>query len=206
MTNLDVRDLSGEVVGSIELPEAAFGSEVKEHLLWEVVRWQRSRMRAGTHKVKNKSERSGSGKKPFKQKGTGNARQGSTRAVQYVGGGRIHGPQPRSYAFSMNKKARAAALRSALALKLKDEQLTIVKDFELETHKTRGVAAALGALGLDGALIVAGTDNNNLQLGARNLKGAQALLVEGLNVFDLLRYKNIVFTTEAEDALGRRLA
>jgi large subunit ribosomal protein L4 len=206
MASIDMRNLEGDVVGQIELDDAIFSAEVKQHLLWEVVRWQRARTRAGTHLVKTKSERSGTGKKPFKQKGTGNARQGSTRSVQFVGGGRVHGPQPRDYSFSMNKKARVSALRSALSLRAGDAKIVVVKDFNLEAIKTGALATILEKLSASDALVVDTAENTNLRLSARNLAGVETVPPEGLNVYSILNHGTLVLTEEAAKAVERRLA
>src|SRR5256714_13621959 len=128
---LDVKNLDGKVVGDIELSDDVFGVEVKEHLLWEVVKAQRAKKRAGTHSTLRRDEVRGGGKKPYKQKGTGNARQGSTRAPNFVGGGKVFTPKPRDYEYSLPKKVMAGALRSALSLRVKESKLVVVKDFEL---------------------------------------------------------------------------
>ena len=205
MANIDVINLDGEVVGSIELDDTLFAGEVKPHLHWEVVRWQRAKQRAGTHLVKTKSERSGTGMKPFRQKGTGNARQGSRRSVQFVGGGRVHGPQPRDYGFSVNKKARRAALRSVIAQRFAEKNLVVVNGFELEAPKTKALDAVLNKIGATSAVLVDG-DNANLHLSARNLTGVESLPVEGLNVYSLLGHEKLVITEAAVRDLERRLA
>jgi len=137
---VNIVDLGNNPVGSLELDEAVFGVEVREHLFWEVVNWQRAKRRAGTHKVKGRSEVSGGGKKPFRQKGTGRARQGSTRASQWVGGGKVHGPQPRDYSYRMPKKKRKAALRAALSQKINRQTLFIVDSLELDGVSTGKLA------------------------------------------------------------------
>ena len=205
MANIDVINLDGEVVSSIELDDALFAGEVKPHLHWEVVRWQRAKQRAGTHLVKTKSERSGTGMKPFRQKGTGNARQGSRRSVQFVGGGRVHGPQPRDYSFSVNKKARRAALRSVIAQRFAEKNLVVVNGFELEAPKTKALDAVLNKIGATSAVLVDG-DNRNLHLSARNLTGVESLPVEGLNVYSVLGHEKLVITEAAVRDLERRLA
>ncbi|MEE2835991.1 MAG: 50S ribosomal protein L4 [Myxococcota bacterium] len=206
MANIDVINLQGETVGSVELDDAIFGAEVKPHLHWEVVRWQRAKTRAGTHLVKTKSERSGTGAKPYRQKGTGNARQGSRRSVQFVGGGRVHGPQPRDYSFSVNKKARRAALRSVLSQRFAENKLVVVKAFDLETPKTKQLNAVLGVIGAQNAVLVGDSSNENLRLSARNLQGVETLNAEGLNVYSVLGHDKLVISEAALKDIERRLA
>ncbi len=206
MANIDVINLEGETVGSIELDDAVFGAEVKPHLHWEVVRWQRAKSRAGTHLVKTKSERSGTGAKPYRQKGTGNARQGSRRSVQFVGGGRVHGPQNRDYTFSVNKKARRAALRSVLSQRLSENNILVVKAFDLETPKTKQLSLVLGKIDAANAVLVGESDNQNLHLSARNLQGVETLNAEGLNVYSVLGHEKLVLSEAAVKDLERRLA
>ncbi len=206
MANIDVINLQGETVGSVELDDAIFGVEVKPHLHWEVVRWQRAKTRAGTHLVKTKSERSGTGAKPYRQKGTGNARQGSRRSVQFVGGGRVHGPQPRDYSFSVNKKARRAALRSVLSQRFAENKLVVVKAFDLETPKTKQLNAVLGVIGARNAVLVGDSSNENLRLSARNLQGVETLNAEGLNVYSVLGHDKLVISEAALKDIERRLA
>src|SRR5688572_24196586 len=141
MAKVDVRDISGKTVGSIELDDAIFGEEMNEHLLWEVVKWQRAKARSGTHKVKSRGEVSGSNIKPYKQKGTGNARRGDKRSPVMVGGGQTHGPQPRSYEYDMPRKARKKALRSVLALRATEKKIIVLDRFPVQGAKTKGVTA-----------------------------------------------------------------
>ena len=206
MANIDVINLEGETVGSIELDDAVFGAEVRPHLHWEVVRWQRAKQRAGTHLVKTKSERSGTGAKPYRQKGTGNARQGSRRSVQFVGGGRVHGPQPRDYTFSVNKKARRSALRSVLSQRFAENNLVVVKAFDLGAPKTQVLSAALTKIGAANAVLVGAGENDDLRLSARNLQGVESLAVEGLNVYSVLGHDKLVISEGAVRDLERRLA
>ena len=206
MANIDVINLEGKTVGSIELDDSVFGTEVKPHLHWEVVRWQRAKARSGTHLVKTKSERSGTGAKPHRQKGTGNARQGSRRSVQFVGGGRVHGPQNRDYTFSVNKKARRAALCSVLSLRLSENKLLVVKAFDLETPKTKQLTAVLGKIDAANAVLVGERSDENLRLSARNLQGVETLNADGLNVYSVLGHDKIVLSETAVKDLERRLA
>lgn len=206
MATIDIINLEGETVGSLELNDTVFAAEVKPHLHWEVVRWQRAKARSGTHLVKTKSERSGTGAKPFKQKGTGNARQGSRRSVQFVGGGRVHGPQNRDYTFSVNKKARRSALRSALSQAFALNKVVVVQTFDLDSPKTKNLSAVLTKLDAHNAVLVGERGNDNLRLGARNLQGVETLVAEGVNVYSILGHDKFVICEAAVKHLERRLA
>jgi large subunit ribosomal protein L4 len=170
---------------------------VKEYLIHEAVKVQLANRRAGTASVKNRSEVSGGGKKPFRQKGTGQARQGCIRAPHYPGGGVAFGPQPKIYNLSMNKKARKAALRSALSYLYRDSRLTVLDRIDLDSISTKNFAAILGVFELSKTLVVIDADNTNLQLSARNIKNVKVLKSEGLNLHDMMKYKSIVFTQDA---------
>jgi large subunit ribosomal protein L4 len=202
---IDVVDLSGSKVGTVDLDDGVFGAEVKEHLLWEVVKMQRASKRAGTHSTKTQKDVQGGGKKPWRQKGTGRARQGSIRAAQWVGGGTVFGPHPRDYSYELPKKVKQGALRSALSLRAKEKKLVVVKSLELDEIKTKRVAAALKALGAEKALIVDGKANEKLSKSARNLADSKFLPHEGLNVYDVLRYDSLVLSQPAAQALSTRL-
>ena len=202
---IDVVDLSGAKVGSVDLDDGVFGAEVKEHLLWEVVKMQRASKRAGTHSTKTQKDVQGGGKKPWRQKGTGRARQGSIRAAQWVGGGTVFGPHPRDYSYELPKKVKQGALRSALSLRAKEKKLVVVKSLEIEEIKTKRVAQALKALGAEKALIVDGKANEKLSKSARNLAHSKFLPHEGLNVYDVLRYESLVLSQPAAQALSTRL-
>lgn len=197
MATIDVYDLNKNKVGELELNDEVFNTEVKEYLIHEAVRVQLTNRRAGTVAVKNRSAVSGSGKKPFKQKGTGNARQGCKRAPQYPGGGVAFGPQPKDYNLSMNKKARRAALRSVLSLVYKENKMTVVKDLALEAISTKGFVSVLNKFDIDRTLVIVDGDNRNLALSARNVKHVKVLQSEGLNIFDVMKYQNVVFTQDA---------
>ncbi len=204
MAKIEVKNLDGKTVGDVELDDAVFGVEVNEHLLWESVKQQRANRRAGTHFTKRRSEVRGGGKKPYKQKGTGNARQGSIRAPHYVGGGSVFGPKPRDYSYSMPKKAMAGALRSALSLRTKESKLVVVEDFALDAIKTARVAKVLAALGAQSALIVDG-ENEKLAKSARNLGAAKYLAQDGLNVYDVLNHETLILTRPVVEAITKRL-
>jgi large subunit ribosomal protein L4 len=204
MATIEVKNLAGKSVGNVELDEAVFGVEVNEHLLWEVVKMQRAKTRAGTHSTKRRDEVRGGGKKPFKQKGTGNARQGSTRSPQFVGGGKVFTPKPRDYSYSMPKKAMVGALRSALSLRSKELKIIVVENFELAAIKTAAVQKVLGALGTTSALLVDGT-NEKLAKSTRNLPKAKYLAADGLNVYDVLNFETLVLSKDSLEKVTERL-
>jgi large subunit ribosomal protein L4 len=206
---LDVKNISGEKTGDIELDDSVFAAEVHEHLLWEVVKWQLAKRRSGTASTKLRGEVHGSHAKPFKQKGTGRARAGSTKSAQHVGGGRIFGPRPRSYDYALPRKARKKALRAALSLRAQENQLIVLDSFPVDGGKTRNVAKALEALGISQpaskVLIVDDRENEALVRGAKNLRSSKWLAPEGLNVYDVLNHATLVITStmakQVEEAL-----
>jgi large subunit ribosomal protein L4 len=206
MAKLKVVNLEGADVGEIDVADAVFGADVKEHLLWEAVRWQRAKRRAGTAKVKERNEITSRTKaKMYKQKGTGGARHGNARANIFVGGGQVHGPRPRSYAFHMNKKALAGALRSALSLRAKENALVVVRDFAVESSKTKNLAKALGKLSAEKALLVDDGGNDSLRLSSRNLPTALFIEPRGLNVYDVLRFPKLLISESSIRELEKRL-
>ncbi len=206
MPTLDIKNLSGATVGSIELDDAVFGAEISEHLLWEVVKWQRAKARAGTHSSLRVSEVRGSGKKPYRQKGTGNARQGTTRGAHHVGGGRAFSPKPRDYEYTLPRKVKKAGLRAALSLRAKEQRLIVLDAFAVEAPKlTKQVAAALATLGAPNALVVDG-GNQTLARGTRNLPKAKWLAPEGLNVYDVLKYDTLIITAPSAKKVEEALA
>ena len=206
MPKLELKNTSGANVGSVDLDDAVFGVEVHEHLLWEAVKWQLAKRRAGTASTKRMSEVNGSSIKPWKQKGTGRARQGSRKAPHFVGGGSVFGPKPRSYAYVLPRKIKKLALRSALSLRARENKLIVLDKFDVEGGKTKAVATALRTLGTDKALIVDAKDNALLARGARNLAGSQWIAPEGLNVYDILRHENLVLTRAAAELVTAALA
>jgi large subunit ribosomal protein L4 len=206
MAKFDVYDLDKKKVGEIDLADAVFAGEVNEHLFYEVVKAKLASDRSGTHAVKNRSLVSGGGKKPWKQKHTGRARQGSTRASQWVGGGKAMGPKPRDYSYDVPKKVRQAALRSALSLRSKESKLVIVSEWKPGAPKTATAAKVLAALGAKKALVVDAAANEKLARSVRNLDGSDFLPVEGLNVYDILRHDSIVITQETAKQLEARLS
>ena len=206
MAKFDVYDLDKKKVGELELADAVFAGEVNEHLFYEVVKAKLASDRSGTHAVKNRSLVSGGGKKPWKQKHTGRARQGSTRASQFVGGGKAMGPKPRDYSYDVPKQVRRLALRSALALRAKEQKLLILDKWEPGKPATKGAASVLEKLGTPRALVVDGAANVNLAKSVRNLSGADFLAVEGLNVYDILRHEALVLTAETAKKLEASLS
>jgi large subunit ribosomal protein L4 len=194
---IEVKNLTGKSVGSVDLDDSIFGAEIHEHLLWEVVKWQLARRRAGTASTKRLGEVRGSSKKVWKQKGTGQARQGSRQAPHWVGGGSVKGPKPRSYDYVLPRKAKKAALRAALSLRASEGKIIVLDGFSTD-GKTKSVASALATLGTHNkALIVDAKTNENLVRGARNLSASQWLAPEGLNVYDILRHETLVLTQDA---------
>lgn len=205
MAKLKMVDLQGKAVGDIEVSDAVFAAEVKEHLLWEAVRWQRAKKRSGNAKTKERGEIRATKAKMYKQKGTGNARHGNKRVVTFRGGGVVHGPRPRSYAFSVNKKARAGALRSALSLRAQAGDLLVVKDFQVPDAKTKNLAGALDKLEAPKALLVDSSENTSLVRSSKNLATADFLDGKGLNVYDILRRPKLLISESALREVEARL-
>lgn len=197
MATIDVFDIKKNKVGEMDLNDAVFNGDVKEYLIHEAVKIQLANRRAGTVAVKNRSAVSGGGKKPFRQKGTGQARQGCIRAPHYPGGGVAFGPQPKTYNLSMNKKARKGALRSALSLMYKENKLTVLDALNIEQVSTKSFVGVLDGFALQKTLIVIDGVNHNLELSARNIKDVKVLKTEGLNIFDIMKYQSIIFTQDA---------
>src|SRR6059058_1322422 len=207
MAQVDVVNLNGEKVGSLDLADAVFG-QVNEDLLWEAVKHYRASQRQGTHATKNRKLVAGSGKKLWKQKGTGRARVGSVRSPLWRHGGTVHGPQPRSYDYAFPRKKLLGALRSALASKLADGKLTVVDSLEIADAKTKLYRAALDKLGVERtALLVESskTLGQSLILGARNLKGVELVLNNEVHPYDLLRYDRAIFSKSAIEQLSDSL-
>ena len=210
MANVDVLNLNGDKVGSLELDDAVFGpDQVNEALLWEAVKHYRASLRQGTHATKNRKLVAGSGKKLWKQKGTGRARVGSVRSPLWRHGGTVHGPQPRSYDYAFPRKKLLGALRSALAAKLADGKLTVVDSLEIAEAKTKLYHNALTKLGVTRtALLVENwkTLSKSLLLGARNLEGVELVLNNEVHPYDLLRYDMAIFSKSAIEQLTEALA
>ena len=206
MATVDVFNLKREKVGTLDLSDEVFGVEVKEHLFYEVVKAQLASKRQGTAAAKNRSAVSGSTKKIYKQKGTGNARHGSKRAPVFVGGGQAHPPRPRDWSYRPPRQVRLGALRSALSKFAKEGRLLVVDAFALPEVKTKGLLTTLGALKTDKkALLVDNMSNENLRLSVRNCEHHQFLPPEGVNVYDLLRHDTLVLSKDAVKALESRL-
>ena len=202
MAKIDVKDLTGAVTGSIELSDEIFGIEPNESAMSTVVRNQLANRRQGTQKTKTRSEVSGGGKRPYRQKGTGRARHGSTRSAQYVGGGIIFGPTPRSYSYTVPKKIKRLALKSALSSKVASEKMIVIENMDLAEVKTAAVAKALKAIGAgDSSLIVLEGVNRNAELSARNIKDVKTALVNTINVLDILKYDSFVATKAAVEKI-----
>lgn len=200
-----VRGIDGSEQGEITLPEL-FAEKEREHLVYEVVQMQQAKRRAGTHSTKTRHFVSGGGSKPWRQKGTGNARAGSSRSPIWEAGAVVFGPLPRDYTYGMPARARRVALKSVLADRQRGGNLTVVDSIELDEGKTKKVVAMLEALGIgDNCLIVNGEENAALERGARNLPKVKVLRTEGVNVYDVLRYKHLLLTKAAVEALKERL-
>jgi large subunit ribosomal protein L4 len=206
MATIDVLNLSGEKTGTLELADEVFGA-VNEDLLWEAVKHYRASQRAGTHATKNRKLVSGSGKKLWRQKGTGRARVGSIRSPLWRHGGTVHGPQPRSYDYQFPRRKLLGALRSALAAKLADGKLTVVENFELAEVKAKAFRKSLDALQVEGtALLVDGNrENRNLELSSRNLAGIELVRGNQVHPFHLLRYERAIFARPALEKLQESL-
>lgn len=202
-----VKNLRNEEVGEIDLDDAVFGGEPRADIMHRMVRYQLAKRRSGSHKVKGRSEVSGTGKKPWRQKGTGRARQGSMRSPQFRGGGTVFGPQVRDHGFELPKKVKKLALKSALATKVRDGKLIVLESAAAESHKTKPMAEAFKGLGIESALLVAGSEvDATFSLAIRNLPKVDALPQIGANVYDILNHEHLVLTREAVDQLSARLA
>ena len=197
MANVSVFNMEGNEVGTIELNDAIFGVEINENLVHQAVVLQLANNRQGTQKAKTRSEVSGGGRKPWRQKGTGHARQGSTRAPQWTGGGVVFAPVPRDYTVKMNKKEKRAALKSALTSRVQESKLVVVDELKFDEIKTKKMQGVLNALNVKKALIVLKDNDQNVLLSARNIAGVRTVLTSTLNVFDILKYDTVVVTKAA---------
>ena len=204
-TTLPVVNQSKEPAGEITLPAGAFDGPVRRHLLYEVVNMQRANRRAGTAATKTRGAVSGGGKKPWRQKGTGRARAGSTRSSIWVGGATTFGPQPRDYSYRLPASARRSALRSALAMKVREDRVVILDGIDIPDGKTKSMVQMIETLGLTSALIIIAGPNPMLERAARNLPAVKVLRAEGANVEDILRYQHLVLTRDAVAALSGRI-
>lgn len=201
MANVSVYNMEGQEVGTIELSDAIFGVEVNEHLVHLAVVQQLAANRQGTQKAKTRAEVSGGGKKPYRQKGTGHARQGSTRAPQFVGGGTVFAPVPRDYSFKMNRKEKQAALRSALTSRVQENKFLVLDDLKIDAPKTKDMKKVLDALKVAGALVVTESADKNVVLSARNIEGVKTASVSTINVYDVLKYNTVIATKAAVSAI-----
>ena len=207
MPTVDIVDLSNQKVGEVELADEVFGAEVNEALLYEAVRHYQASLRSGTHKTKVRGEVAGSGKKLWKQKGTGRARMGSVRSPIWRHGGTVHGPVPRDYSYKLPRKMLLGALRSALSAKLRDGELKVVQTFDFADHKTKSAKAALGTLeATRKVLVVDNGENRNLTLGVRNLAGVTLLPTRDVNAYHLLGHDRVLLSEAAARKFSEALS
>ena len=201
MANVSVYNIEGKEVGSIELNDAVFGVEVNEHLVHMAVVNQLANNRQGTQSAKTRSEVSGGGRKPWRQKGTGHARQGSTRAPQWTGGGIVFAPKPRDYSFKMNKKEKRIALLSALSSKVAESKIVVLDEFKLDEIKTKKFVEVMNNLKVDKALVVIEGENKNVVLSGRNIPSVKVTATNEINTYDVLKYTTLVVTKAAVEKL-----
>jgi large subunit ribosomal protein L4 len=201
MANVKVYNIEGKEVGTIELNDAVFGVEVNEHLMHMAVVQQLANKRQGTQKAKTRSEVSGGGRKPWRQKGTGHARQGSTRAPQWTGGGVVFAPTPRDYSFKLNKKEKRAALKSALSSRVQDNKFIVIDEMNFGEIKTKNFQNMLNNLSVAKALVVIEEGNTNAVLSARNIADVKTALTNTINVYDILKYNTVVVTKAAVETI-----
>ena len=194
MANVSVYNIEGKEVGKIDLSDAVFGVEVNEHLVHMAVVSQLANNRQGTQKAKTRSEVSGGGRKPWRQKGTGHARQGSTRAPQWTGGGVVFAPVPRDYSFKMNKREKRAALKSALTSRVEENKFIVIDEINFEEAKTKNFANILKSLDVSKALVVLEDDNKNAELSARNIADVKTAKTNTINVYDILKYNTVILS------------
>ena len=197
MAKVTVYNMKGSEVGSLELNDAVFGVDVNEHLVHMAVVQQLANNRQGTQKAKTRAEVSGGGRKPWRQKGTGRARQGSTRSPQWTHGGVVFAPTPRDYTFKLNKKEKRAALKSALTAKVNDQKFIVLDELKLNEIKTKNFQEVLNNLKVEGALVVLNENDQNVVLSARNIPAVKTTQINSLNVFDVLKYQNVIATKAA---------
>ena len=201
MANVAVYNIEGKEVGTIDLNDAVFGVEVNEHLVHMAVVQQLANKRQGTQKAKTRSEVSGGGRKPWRQKGTGHARQGSTRAPQWTGGGVVFAPTPRDYSFKLNKKEKRAALKSALTSRVEEKKFIVVDEMKFDEIKTKNFQNALNNLNVSKALVVLEEGNTNAELSARNIPDVKTARTNTINVYDILKYNTVVATKAAVEPI-----
>ena len=201
MANVSVYNMEGKEVGTMELNDAVFGVEVNEHLVHLAVVRQLANNRQGTQKAKTRSEVSGGGRKPWRQKGTGHARQGSTRAPQWTGGGVVFAPTPRDYSLKMNKKERRAALKSALTSRVQENKLIVLDELKLDEVKTKAMQNVLNNLNVSKAMVVLADNDANVVLSTRNIPGVITALPNTINVYDVLKYNTVILTKASAAAI-----
>ena len=201
MANVSVFNMEGNEVGTMELNDAIFGAKVNEHLVHLAVVSQLANKRQGTQKAKTRSEVSGGGRKPWRQKGTGHARQGSTRAPQWTGGGMVFAPVPRDYTIRLNKKEKRAALKSVLTSKVQENKFIVVDELKFDEIKTKAMKNVLANLKADKALVILNDKDKNVVLSARNIEGVETALTNTINVFDLLKHNTVVVTKAAVETI-----
>ena len=201
MANVSVFNMEGNEVGTMELNDAIFGAKVNEHLVHLAVVSQLANKRQGTQKAKTRSEVSGGGRKPWRQKGTGHARQGSTRAPQWTGGGMVFAPVPRDYTIRLNKKEKRAALKSVLTSKVQENKFIVVDELKFDEIKTKAMKNVLANLKADKALVILNDNDQNVVLSARNIEGVETALTNTINVFDLLKHNTVVVTKAAIETI-----
>ena len=197
MANVSVYNMEGKEVGTMELNDAVFGVEINDHLVHLAVVRQLANNRQGTQQAKTRSEVSGGGRKPWRQKGTGHARQGSTRAPQWTGGGVVFAPVPRDYSIKMNKKERRLALKSALTSRVQENKLIVLEDLTLDEAKTKAMQTVLNNLNVSKALVVLNEENKNVVLSTRNIPDVVTAYTNTINVFDILKYNTLILTKSA---------
>ncbi len=197
MANVSVYNMEGSEVGKLDLNDKVFAANVNEHLMHMAVVLQLANKRQGTQKAKTRSEVRGGGRKPWRQKGTGHARQGSIRAPQWTGGGVVFAPTPRDYSFKMNRKEKAGAIRSALTSRVNEEKFVVLDSLKFDEIKTKKMVGVLDALKVNKALVVLDGDNDNVALSARNIEGVRTVPVNAINVYDILKYDTVVITKDA---------
>ena len=201
MPKVDLLNMEGKKVGTVELAESVFAAEVNESVMHEVVLNYLANQRQGTQSTKTRSEVSGGGKKPWKQKGTGRARQGSIRAPQWIKGGIALGPKPRSYKYTLNKKVKRLALKSALTTKVQENNIIVLDSLNFDEVKTKNMAKVLENIKVEKALVVLAERNSNVQLSTRNIPNVKAALVNTINTYDLLKYQTLVITKDAVEKI-----
>jgi len=206
MAKIAIYDIHRQQVSEREIADQVFNADVKEYLVHDMVRYQLAARRQGTACTKTRAEVRGGGKKPYKQKGTGNARQGTISAPNHVGGGIVFGPKPRDYRFKLNRKVKKAALCSAISSRFREEKMTVLNQIEMEKISTKAFADILGRFEIGSALIVVDGPNPQVELSARNLPRVKVLRVEGVNVYDIMKHPNLILTEGAVAHLEGALA